>query len=241
MPLENTKLVIQAHHPWRNVLGVTVLLGLLLAMGYLSYQWGWSRAVGELGNTNAENAELLQKTRESMLHSVALQERVAILEQAAQVEKMAYSRVDQALKEFQDDRMELWEELEFYRGVVGNRPKNKGITIHDFKLVPVEGGREYRFKIVLTRVGKNDKVMQGTVEVTIDGVLEGSQTRLALSELSGPPNQELGFRFSHFQRLEGRLILPVGLEPHRLLVVVATSGKLPTQVEKTYEWQALLG
>jgi hypothetical protein len=74
------------------------------------------------------------------------------------------------------------------------------------------------------------------VGLTVAGEQDSSFKRLNLADLSGQGEQEMELNFRYFQRLEGRLELPEGFVPHRVVVRVKTSGNHGPQLEKTFDW-----
>ena len=239
--IREPRYVIYQRNPRRSAVKLVILGFLLTVIGYKVYETGWQHA-GEDAALNAAEVRAQRKQVKTLESDKAeLRERVAILERAAQVERQAYSHVDRTLRELQDQILDLKEELAFYRGIVARRGEVRGLAIQSFKVQRDGDPGQYRYKLVLTRMEKNAKVLQGNVSLTVAGEQEGSFKRFTLSDLSGQGQRDLKLSFRHFQRLEGRLNLPEGFIPHRVEVKVKTSGKKQTQVEKTFDWPRLVG
>ncbi len=239
--MRDPRYVIYQRNPRRSAVKLAILGILLFIVGHKVYETGWQHAVEDAARTAAEGRELRKQVKTLESDKAELRERVAILERAAQVERQAYSHVDRTLRELQDQILDLKEELAFYRGIVAKRGEVRGLAIQSFKVQRDANPGQYRYKLVLTRMEKNAKVLQGNVSLTVAGEQEGSFKRLTLSDLSGQSQRNLKLSFRHFQRLEGRLNLPEGFTPHRVLVKVTTSGKKGSQVEKTFDWPRLVG
>jgi hypothetical protein len=239
--MREPRFVIYRRNPRRSLFKLAVLVALFAVAGYSVYRLGWRDAVRDAGRIAAERSELRKQVRGLESEKAEMRERVAILERAAQVERQAYSHVDRTLRNLQDQILDLKEELAFYRGIVASRRESRGLAIQSFKVQKDGNPGKYRYKLVLTRVEKNDKVLQGNVSLTVAGEQDGSFKRLNLADLSGQAEQEMELSFRYFQRLEGRLDLPEGFVPHRVLVRVKTSGRNGSQVEKTFDWPRLVG
>jgi len=222
-------------------MSLLVLLGLLAIAAYGVYEQGGRDAAGDIIQSREARKALEKKVKALGQDKLELRERVAILERATQVERQAYSHVDRTLKELQDQILDLKEELAFYRGIVTARGKTQALDIQSFKVQQDGDEGQYRYKLVLTRVMKNDKVVKGSVILTVAGEQEGSFKELSLGELSAKGEDDLKLQFRYFQRLEGLLTLPEGFVPHRVLLQVTTKGKKRARLEKAYNWPSRLG
>ncbi len=233
--------VIHQRSSGRRAVKMALWAGLLGAAAYLGSEYGRIDAAADISRTTAERNALRQATETLESENASLRERTAILQRAAQVERQAYTHVDDTLRDLQDQILDLKEELAFYRGIVTTRGKTRGLAIQSFKLEPNGKDGEYRYKLVLTRAMKNDKVTRGLVNLMVSGEQGGSPRDLNLSELTVQGQVELKMNFRYFQRLEGQLTLPQGFVPHRILVSVTTTGKKRSRIEKTYDWLRLAG
>ncbi len=233
--------VIYERSSGRRAVKMALWAGLLGAAAYLGSEYGRADAAADISRTTAERNALRQRTETLESENASLRERAAILQRAAQVERQAYTHVDDTLRDLQDQILDLKEELAFYRGIVTTRGKTRGLAIQSFKLEPNGKDGQYRYKLVLTRSMKNDKVTRGLVSLTVSGEQGGSARDLNLSELTVQGQAELKLNFRYFQRLEGQLTLPQGFVPHRILVSVTTTGKKQSRIDKTYDWLRLAG
>ena len=50
----------------------------------------------------------------------------------------------------------------------------EGLNVQGLHIVPLSQTHSYRFKLILTQVTKSDKVTAGTVEIMLEGILDGS-------------------------------------------------------------------
>lgn len=235
-----SKYIVQRQQPWRNLVIVVVLV---VATGTGGYYLGEhsresrDQRVTRLemlnNNLRRENEALLQEGEE-------LKARVAILERSRQVDGKAYDELDAYLKQLQGEILELREELAFYRGIVSSN-ETRGVLIHTFVVEREGNTNAYRYSLVLTRNMRSDRVVSGTVDLSVSGEMAGELKQLYVNDISGSEPEELKFKFKHFQRLEGRMILPKGFVPHRVYVKVQTRGGRASDVEKTFDWSRTVG
>ena len=234
------KQVIRQHRPW---LTTTIAAVGAVAIGvgaYLLHQDAGEWAQGQLIALERERDELMGTVAALREKNAALNEQVAILERAQQVEGKAYEDVDQHLRSLQDEVLALKEEVAFYRGIVADG-KEKGLKIQTFVVDKETSPGAYRFQLVLTQQLKRVKMISGTVKLKVLDEENGRPTSLLLSDSNGQKGNSLKFEFKFFQRIEGRFTLPDGFKPDRLQIQVVSKGKKPASVEKSFEWRGLAG
>lgn len=240
--------VISHQRPWwKEIASALILIGLLAATGFLLHYLevqSSEEALAEIGlerdALSAEIAEINEKNATLAAEITELKGLIAILERAGQVEKQAYDAVEASLTELQEERLELKEELAFYRGIATKKNAAKGLGIGGIRLQEQESGW-YRISIALTRIGNGKDEAQGTVDLTISGTRGGIQKELSLQDLLAGEKKVLKFRLKHFQRLNGHINLPEGFVPDQISVRLTTSGKKKVSIEKSYDWSSLIG
>ena len=236
-----SKLIIKSHHPWRHRGKIAALVLALVAVIWGVYQFGHSSAGIDHGTLLQERGLLREQVAGLKQNNRELSERIAILERATQVDKQAYGEVERSLKQAQDEMLELKEEVAFYRGIVAPSETSSGLNIADFRVTSIGEERAYRFKLVLTQVKANSRVVQGYARVAFEGLRDGTQVELDLKEVSGGALDRLKLRFKYYQNSEGEFVLPAGFLPSRVLVEVVPSGdKSLTRLKKTFDWSDIV-
>lgn len=235
-----SKLIIKSHHPLRHRTRLGLLAVALLAVVWGVFEYGFSRAGYDNSSLHEERDLLRARIAEEQKTNQDLRARIAILERAAQVDKQAYAAVESAQKQVQDEMLELKEEVAFYRGIVAPTETASGLNIPSFKVEGIGKPGVYRFKMVLTQVKSNVRVVKGYARVIFEGVKDGAQVQLSLKEASGGTLDTLKLRFKYFQNNEGEIVLPEGFLPSRVLVEVVPSGKGATRLKKTFDWSDII-
>lgn len=235
-----SKFVIQRSQPRRKLLLLAVVAVAVGAGGYYLAELSHDSRGDRVTRLQLEQKSLIGDNRELREENDDLEARLAVLERSKQVDEKAYADLDAYLKQLQGEILELKEELAFYRGIVSSN-ETRGVLIHTF-VVEREGSTDaYRYSLVLTRNMRNDRLISGTVDLSLSGEMQGALKQLSLKDISVSEDSELSFKFKHFQRLEGRLTLPKGFVPHRVYVKVQTRGKRATDAEKTFDWSRAVG
>jgi hypothetical protein len=232
-------LVVHRRRPLVAVLAAMVLAAGLVASGWWLLERERGRALASVGGALAER-DVLARSRDALeVERKQLAQRVAILERARQVEAQAYSRVDRQLAALQEQILALKEEIAFYRGIVGEDAGRDDVRIQRFVVERDGTGRDYRFRLVLTRGMGSDKVASGAVAVAVDGDRDGERVRLSLEELTPFPVGPLEYSFKHFQRLEGRMRLPDRFVPRRIVVQLDEAARGGRPVRESFQWPSM--
>lgn len=236
-----SKLIIKSHQPLRHWLklaglGVAALLG---AWGV--YELGFAKAGYDNGSVFEERDLLREQIEVVRGESRKLREQIAVLERAQQIDKQAYREVEQSLKQAQDEMLELKSEVAFYRGIVSPVETASGLAITSFRLAGIGEPRAYRFKLVLSQLKTNDKVVTGSARIVWEGLMDGVQKQLDLRTLSGGSFDQLKLKFKYFQTIEGDVVLPEGFLPSRVVVEVIPDGNQAAAFKKTFAWPDIVG
>lgn len=231
------KLVVRHHNPVRLTV---VLVGLALTavlVGWGLLEYARARAGFDF-DTLREEAQLLNDTNERLRITIAgLREQQAVLERSHQIEREADKQLEETVAGLQEEISELKGELAFYRGIVTPGESSGGLRVQAFEVGDNGLERGYRYKLVLTQVLKNDTVVRGRADVSIEGTQEGRMTALDLAKLGGGKG-DLEFKFKYFQNFEGDFQLPAGFSPHRVVVKVTPRDMRNKPVEKMFNWPA---
>lgn len=233
-------LIIKSHHPWRFRLKVFGVLVVLLAAGWWLVDYGRTQATTQGTDLARETLALRSRLAQAEQDNQAMADRLAMLERAAQVDRQAYGEVERTLKQTQDEMLELKEEVAFYRGIFAPAETARGLNIADFSVTSIGEERAYRFKLVLTQVQANERIVQGHARVMFEGVKAGARIRLDLKEVTGGSLDRLKLRFKYFQNNEGEFVLPEGFLPSRVLVEVVPTVKGFRQLKKTFDWPDII-
>lgn len=233
-----SRFVVRHHRPLKTRILAAMIGIALLAGGWSLYEYGRYRGGYDRFGAAEQRSVMASQVRALEMQLGSLREENAGLERARQVERQAYDDLNTSLKGLQQELLELKEELAFYRGIVSPREAERGLRLQSFRLEPTGHARTWRYKLVLTQVLKNDTLVRGTVTMRADGLLDGLQHSVPLSELSENSVTALKYGFKYFQNFEGQLVLPEGYAPERLTVEIRPRGSQRDRIEQTYDWPA---
>ncbi len=151
--------------------------------------------------------------------NATLQQQVATLTRSLQVSQVATQSLKDTLARREEKINGLRADLAFYSHLIGGGAQHHGLRIQNVHLTRVGDSRAWNIAITLTHNVKRGSEVKGSVEVAVEGILDGKLTRLPWSRLSGhAASAGLDFEFRYFQQIHGTLMLPAGFVPNRLRV-----------------------
>lgn len=229
-------LVVKAHRPWKSKFIWAIVILVLLISGWTLFDYGRYLAGYDSRDSENEINALLDIQKHLEKRIATLREDKAVLERAAQIERKAYNELDTTLKVLQAEILEHKEELAFYRGIVSPKDSSSGLYLQNFFLSQNGDTRSYRYKVVLTQVLKNSRLINGKVKLQFDGLLDGESKILDLKEVTAKKVRDLNYRFKYFQNVEGVVEFPEGFSLLRVNVQILPRGRQRDMIEKTIEW-----
>ncbi len=136
----------------------------------------------------------------------------------------------------QDEIYDLKRELEFYKGIMVTSKQVSGFDIHGIFINPLSKINNYNVKIVLTNVAKSDRLIEGTLDFTIDGTENNRKQSLKLSKIITDGSSDLSFQLKNFRQVEVNIQLPAEFEPDRIWVIANINKANTPPVSRYYDW-----
>ncbi len=237
---QSSHVIIKSHHPRRRRIVLVLVLVALAAAGWGLYEYGRARGGYDRLEAAREREALEAVIAGLRSRNEALRARIAVLEQASEVDRHAYAEVDQTLKALQDELLELREEVAFYRGIVGPADISKGLQIQSFMVKRNGQTNSYHYRLIMTQYGKNARPVQGVAKMTVTGVLAGRQVRFELKEIDSRQRPYMKFRFKYFQELKGDMELPEDFVPLKVILKTIPRGKGAKTTERAFNWAEVI-
>lgn len=173
-----------------------------------------------------------------------LRQRVVVLSSAEKVSQQANEQSRLTIKLLEEQIYKQQQDLASYKGVLAPASRREGLRIKTFELQATDRPEHFRYKILLSRVGKGEKPLEGQLQVSIVGAQAGKNVTLELAALGAGlpdalPEQPITFAFKHFQAIPeaGRfaeLKLPEGFVPSEIKVRAEVKGEKP--LLRTFKW-----
>jgi len=217
------------------IAAVTVLLGLALAAGfYLGHDAAY-REMGAKPKSYRAMQDQLLATRNALRD---LEAKAEIQRTRHEVDRHALELVRRDMAAQQEEIAGLEEGLAFYRSLIAPGEIAAGLSLRKLELVAADVPGSYLFRIVVQQEARKYELLQGQLEVTLSGQLEGEPVTYPLGELSEDvEGGSVPLRFRYFQAVEGVITLPQGFVPEQFTVVASTSKPRQLEVREQYPWQ----
>lgn len=165
-----------------------------------------------------------------------LQKSIIMLNSEARLHEQTMEHLQEAITKQQDDMYTLRSELSFYQGVMTSISKSRGLAVQGLYIEKTTYPRRYDFKLLLTHIAKNDKLVAGKLSILLEGVQSEIIKTIDIQELSVPDSLPLTFEFSNFERITGSIFLPEDFVPHRVIVQLHSKEGSFNTVKRVFDW-----
>jgi len=236
----STQLIIKQHQPAKTWFLMIAYGGVAFGIGWFLYSFGLVQAGYSNVDLGKEISVLTEYRDELKSNNDRLKEQIAMLARSRQVESGAYAEIDTRLQELQSEILELKQEVAFYRGIVSSRESAGGLNVQSFFIENTQQEGVYQFKLVLTQVMKNQRIIRGKIKLAFEGVNDGKLQKISIKQASGGAKLNLALKFKYFQTIAGNVVFPDGFLPTRVFLDVIPVGKKQTRIEKIYDWTEIL-
>ena len=224
--------VIKPRWPRRRFvyLALFILLAALLLTSPGIYQWQdgtwgirypWSQGLSP--------EELLGE-------NTVLREKLLIQEQNNRVDRQATAAMQEQLIDSQEEIFQLRKDLEFYQGIIAATGETNSPGVHGIRIKPLTRSNGYRLELILLNIANTGKMVEGEIEIVLEGILDSATKQLPLSAVSLDKNRDYNVRFRNFQRFENNFILPENFKPQRVFVTLSPDDPDQTGFEKIFDW-----
>lgn len=236
MPEGFSHYVVRRNSPVKRWLVSGLLGAAILVALWFAFDYGRQRGGYDAQQSRARVATLELRLAELESENRELRDKLARVEQTAQVERMTYSQVDQDLKASRAQVYAMEKQLAFYRRILEPAPGKDGPQVDEVHVEALPKTGRFRFRVTLVQGGKRGKTVKGSAQVAVEGRLNGRSRVLELNVLTEGKSNTLVFAFKHYQKLEGEMLLPSGFKPESIKVKLIVPGKTGGEVERRIPW-----
>ncbi len=233
-------LVVKQHRPFQLLLTVVVIsIVISTTIWLLLDESHWDYIEARLSG-NEQAGRMWQRNRQLDEENSRLRDRVLVLERNAGIDRQASVHLREQLVSLQDQFYRLKAELEFYKDILSATQASSGLNVQGLYIEALAIDQTYRYRLVLTNVDKNDREVEGSIRMTLEGAMNGSRKSLDLNTLASQRHDGWNYKFRNFKRFEGDIKLPPGFIPERVTVQLSPKGKTGrATVEKSFDWPNL--
>lgn len=211
---------------------IVLLMGVMVFLGYYTNRHQTdlrSHEMQDIINFQKERIDELERDRSETATKLAQMER------SSQIDQEAVRKVKEELKEYQQERSQLNEELLFLRSMVSDKNDREGVQIHKFSLIKGKTEGEFGYRFTITQPVKNGETT-GWAFLAVDGLQAGGPAWLPLREITKEKTERIKVRFKQFQDIEGVIELPEGFKPLKVIIEVKPAEKDLPDVKERFDW-----
>lgn len=235
------KLVVKKHRPLEIILAVVAFSTIFSLVVWLLMDANhWAYIKSRLLQSE-ESRELWDINKSLDAENKELKEKVVMLQRSNQIDHHVAAKLQEDIKNLQDDLYKLKGELEFYQGIMSSTTGSKGLNVQGLHVVSTAEQQMYHFKLVLTNVAKSDKVTEVTMDMSIEGMNEAGSKVLSLDQVIAGNELSTKIKFKNFKRIEGILNFPDGFKPLRVVVDLQQKGYKNSTIQKIFDWPVNAG
>jgi hypothetical protein len=164
-----------------------------------------------------------------------LQQQIANLQRAAQVDEVATRSLRGTLAQREEEISGLRADLGFYSRLVGGDAQREGLKLQEVKLQPITGSRGWTLHLSLTQNAKRSDETTGTATISVEGLRRDKVVQLDWPAIGDAAKKDgLPFRFMYFQQLQGTIVLPADFRPTQLHIRIQPNGE--AALSRTVAW-----
>ncbi|SMP69082.1 hypothetical protein SAMN06295970_114131 [Noviherbaspirillum suwonense] len=210
------------------------LLVLLLVVGGLAFwTYGLGRGTNALGDgISAEEADRLKvQAATARAESEKAASVLSTAENQLAMEKAAHQQLAAQVQSLTAENARLEEDLAFFDSLLPSGPASEGLSIRRLK-IELLPPNQLRYRLLVMRRGNNAQDFKGSLSFSLAVTQSGKPAVLSFpgKEDKAEPFQ---LEFRRYQRIEGILTLPDGVQVKNAQARVLENGKVRVQQSAT--------
>lgn len=234
--LDQSPTIILIRRPLLWLISFVVLNCAILFLLWLAFDYGQLLAGYSSTESDIRISELEEELEKSQAKIVESSRQATMLVRNSQIDDSASGELKETLVKTQNEVLDLKKELSFYKSIVSPEQGGRSLAIQTITLTQDDNG-DYHYKLMVSQRGRNDRLVRGTIEVSIEGTNDLGETQiLALSKVSNDTKIPMKFGFKYFQNFTGVMKLPDGFFADILHVKVKPSTGKVKAINEQFVW-----
>lgn len=216
--------------PWpMRMLGATIVIGLGGVLALWIYDTGRGLTGATADDTRQQLAtykaqvELLTAERDQYSSTVNAAESELNIERSAQKQLVSQVKILEA------ENARLKEDLAFFDSLLPSTIGPQGIAIRRLK-VDLVAPNQLRYRLLIMQGGRGDQHFSGALQLAITTLQDGKSAMMIFPEDDSAEQGKYKLGFRHYQRVEGVLTLPEGVQAQVVLARVLEKGQIRAQL-----------
>ena len=209
------------------------LMLLLIVGGLAFWTYGLGRGTNALGD--AISAQEAQRLEAQAAKAQAERDRAAnhlnTAENQLAMERAAHKQLAAQVQTLTAENARLEEDLAFFDSLLPSGPASEGISIRRLKM-ELQPPNQLRYRLLVMRRGNNTQDFKGSLALSL-AVTQAGKPVVLVFPGKDDKSEPFQLEFRRYQRIEGILTLPEGVQVKNAQVRVLENGKVRAQQSAT--------
>ena len=190
----------------------------------------------------SEGFESVREERDRLQEKVTGQRQELIgLRRDQEVDQHSLRQAQNSIRELEHTLKERKSEITFYKSIMAPGDIESGLHVFRLDLEPTRDDKRWRYNLVLSQIGDNNRFVSGHVNVELIGYVDGNRKTLPLDQISDSRDKtDIEFRFRYFQSVDGDMTIPEDFRPDSIQVT-AVADRGNQRSERMFRWQDKTG
>jgi hypothetical protein len=206
---------------------------IVVGIGGMVALWTYDMGRGLTGETADDIKEQLAAYKTQVSELASERDRYSTTVNAAEsqlnIERSAQKQLALQVKALEAENARLKEDVAFFDSLLPNASGPKGIAIRRLKVEQV-GPNQLRYRLLVMQGGRGDRYFSGSLQLAVTTMQDGKNAMMVFPKEGSVDQGKFKLGFKHYQRIEGVLTLPEGMETKSVLARVLENGQVRTQL-----------
>lgn len=215
------EVVVAVRMDWRRKATLLVIFG-ALAILMLGGAYRLGRSAANLAVSTQNGGSGSSADRESLAN------RLAIAESQLSIERAAEKQLVAQVKDRERETAKLKEDLLFFESLIPATGANAGISIRQIR-AEMASPTQVKYGLLVMQGGRGEAEFSGTLQFTVTALDHGKSVTYVFPDPKSPGNTASALLFKHYQRVEGVLSIPEGVQVKTVQAKVMERGLVRAQ------------
>lgn len=219
---------------------ILFLIVILIFTGLYLYNNPHLESIRKQISESYDIKELLSLNDALIKQNQELDDRISKLNRLINVDNETLLKLQNEIKSLQEKIFKLKKELTFYQGIITASSYSRGLNIQGLHIEPTRDNNSFKYKLVLTNIGKSDSITEVTIDMSLEGNDQSGHRVISSDEIGFGLKVDSKIKVRNFERVEGSFSIPNGFEPLRVLVDLEQHDRSKMRLHRVFEWAVIL-
>ena len=217
---------------------IFIFIIIFLTSLWFAYQYGLKETNEMRAIIMGTDQQINDQTEHLVLANEKLTAQLVRCQTSTKISNVVTKQAKQQITQEQNQKLALQKENGLLNNLISsNQTKNDGLQVMDFKLSKTSKNQVFIYGFTLTHLKQDKKQLNGQVSFILEGERNGQKKYFKMSEVTAKKQSSKKLRFVHFQRIEGKIILPRNFKPSALIISSKMNGKKIRDIKERFSWK----